>query len=626
MSDWHFRPVKRGEVKRDPQEAEFFTEEGEPDALIREVIQNSLDAAADDTVSIKIAFDEVVEEYASDVRDVYFHRLERHLEAQEFFDDSPLKEDTIPFIRVEDFGTTGLRGDPEVYSDRDAEPHNSFFWFWRNVGRSGKGQSDLGRWGVGKTVFPTSSRIFSYFGLTKRRDDERTLLMGLAVMKTHAVNDTEYNPYGYFATFDEDSFPYPIEEDEAHRLFSRAFNLHRSDESGLSVVIPYPKQEIRPLSLRKAVVKEFFYPVLRGDLEVTVEHRNESHEITGDTIVEEALEIPWNDEDREGRIFDQLDFADAARQAVESPDCTLPTVGENRAPRWNDELFEDIDLEHLQNKWDSGDLVSIRAPVVVKPKRGENVVSSFTMHVQKDDSLASGDSCYVRGGLIIPEAGKGIPSGSRAMAIIEDDDLTALLGDAENPAHRRWNERSEQLKRNYRHGPFTVRFVNQSLNYICETLIPAPEGLDEEFLSDVFFVEEMGDTDEDGKDETDTPTVEVDSRPSPVRLTRREDGFRIGSNPQYEGTVLGATVRAAYDVASGNPFSKYNEWDFDFAGGDIDIDVEGAVIQKADNNAIAFAVTATEFAVVATGFDVNRDIVADVSPKLAEEAESEASV
>lgn len=625
MSDWYFRPVERGEVKRDPQEAEFFTEEGEPDALIREVIQNSLDAAADDTVSIEITFEEVDEEDASDVRDIYFQRLEQHLEAQEFLSTNPLDGDTIPFITVEDFGTTGLRGDPGVYSDRDADPDNSFFWFWRNVGRSGKGQTDLGRWGVGKTVFPTSSQVFSYLGLTKRRDDDRTLLMGLAVMKTHAIGDEEYNPYGYFADFDDDNFPYPIEDEEAHRLFSRAFKLSRTDESGLSVVIPFPKPEIRPLSLRKAVVKEFFYPVLRGDLEVTVTHGDESHEITEGTILGEALEIPWDD-DHEGRIFDQLDFADEARRVADSPDCSLPAVGEDRAPQWRDELFDDVDLEQLQEKWQSGQLVTIRVPVVVKPKDGENVVSGFTMHIQKDDSLASGDSCYIRGGLIIPEAGKGVPGGLRAMAVIEDDDLTALLGDAENPAHRRWNERSDQLKRNYDHGPFTVRFVNQSLNYICEKIIPAPEGLDEEFLSDIFFIEEIGDTDEDDRDETDPPDVDVDSGPSPVRITRREGGFRVGSNPNFEGTVLGATVQAAYDVARGNPFSKYRKWDFDFAEENITINVEGAAIQRAEGNQIAFSITAPEFELVATGFDVNRDIIVDVSPKLAEEAEGEASV
>lgn len=233
MPTWRFRPIERGEVKRDPQEAEFFTEEGEPDSLVREVIQNSLDAAEDDTVAIRFAFGEVPKADEEEIGTAYFEDLRRHVEAQEFLRRNPLEAEGLEYITVEDFGTSGLRGDPTVYSDRHADQDNSFFWFWRNVGRSGKKESDLGRWGVGKTVFPTSSRVFSYFGLTRRRDDDRTLLMGLSVMKTHAVNDTEYNPYGYFAEFDENHFPLPIEDDDAHDAFKQAFDLERSRESGL---------------------------------------------------------------------------------------------------------------------------------------------------------------------------------------------------------------------------------------------------------------------------------------------------------------------------------------------------------------------------------------------------------
>ncbi|MBU2549466.1 MAG: hypothetical protein KKB20_13700, partial [Proteobacteria bacterium] len=48
MTDWRFRTMGRGEVNIDPIEGEFFSTEalgGLSEALIRESIQNSLDAA-----------------------------------------------------------------------------------------------------------------------------------------------------------------------------------------------------------------------------------------------------------------------------------------------------------------------------------------------------------------------------------------------------------------------------------------------------------------------------------------------------------------------------------------------------------------------------------------------------
>src|SRR5262245_53016075 len=43
---WSFRKMSRGEMNADPIEGEFFTPEGLADALIRESVQNSLDARA----------------------------------------------------------------------------------------------------------------------------------------------------------------------------------------------------------------------------------------------------------------------------------------------------------------------------------------------------------------------------------------------------------------------------------------------------------------------------------------------------------------------------------------------------------------------------------------------------
>lgn len=614
MGTWKFREIRRGDIKQDPREAEFFTEEGKPGALVREVIQNSLDAAVEgETVRVRFAFGHLDEGLEADVMRNFFEGLPPHLKSQEFVESNPLEEEELDYLVVEDFGTTGLVGDPRVYSDRDADPQNSFFWFWRNVGRSGKAESDLGRWGVGKTVFPTSSRMFSYFGLTTRRDDSRNLLMGLSVMKTHSIGQTEFRPYGYFARF-EDGFPLPIEEPEAIQKFRSFFRLSREDQSGLSVVIPYPKEEITRRSIQAAIVREFFFPVLDGSLEVVVEDASETVVIDRESLVERALEVSWAEFDEdEDYIYDLLDFTEAALESQGSPDAELRCAGADGAPTWNDSRFEEVDLEALRGRWKDGELTTVRVPIMVKPVDGADVESHFTIFLKQDDSLASGDSYFIRSGLVVPDAGKAIPGRVRAMAVIDASDLVALLGDAENPAHRKWTEASERLKKDYRHGPFTVRFVNNSLREMCQRLITPPEGLDEEILSDIFYIERPQETEGDDRERTDGGDVNVDGSPQPFRVTRRTGGFRITKNDAFDGKVDGGRVRAAYDVASGNPFSKYKQWDFRF-GEDIDIEITGCMLKENGDNELVFRITGDEaFELIAMGFDERRDVIVDAA-------------
>jgi hypothetical protein len=113
----------------------------------------------------------------------YFARLSPALVGRQIeVDDFGVPQMPCRFLVVEDFGTTGLEGDTLLF--RDPAPTDSspqyFYWFWRNIGRSGKTGDELGRWGLGKTVFRAASRVGCMFGLTIRKSDQRTILMGQA--------------------------------------------------------------------------------------------------------------------------------------------------------------------------------------------------------------------------------------------------------------------------------------------------------------------------------------------------------------------------------------------------------------------------------------------------------------
>jgi hypothetical protein len=43
---------------------------------------------------------------------------------------------------------------------------------------------------VGKFVFPRSSRVSSFLAVTVRHDDDRRLMMGRVILKTHAIGES----------------------------------------------------------------------------------------------------------------------------------------------------------------------------------------------------------------------------------------------------------------------------------------------------------------------------------------------------------------------------------------------------------------------------------------------------
>jgi hypothetical protein len=188
---WQFRRMGKGEMNVDPIEGEFFSTEALgslSDALIREAIQNSLDAAIPgEKVKVTITFSASNQKLSASKTSHYLSGLKDHLSSKESGVMEKVDLDSsMDFIVIEDFGTRGLEGDIKEDEDRRTKgAKNDFFYFWRNIGRSVEGATARGRWGLGKTVFQAASRINSFFGVTIRTGSPHKLLMGQSVLKIH---------------------------------------------------------------------------------------------------------------------------------------------------------------------------------------------------------------------------------------------------------------------------------------------------------------------------------------------------------------------------------------------------------------------------------------------------------
>src|SRR5688500_3999778 len=116
-SMWHFRKRTPGEPTRDPIVGEFFATDAiknAAQALIREGIQNSLDAALPErNVRIRLVLAKGEHALPASRSSRWFGDSWPHTSATgNGLREQPAESDACEFLTFEDFGTRGLQGDP----------------------------------------------------------------------------------------------------------------------------------------------------------------------------------------------------------------------------------------------------------------------------------------------------------------------------------------------------------------------------------------------------------------------------------------------------------------------------------------------------------------------------------
>lgn len=618
---WRFRAMQPGEMNVDPIEGEFFTTEAlksVTDALMRESIQNSLDAAAGtEPVTVKFSHHPgpIALGSGGGLRARYIDGLSTHLQSKHAgLPEVPSQAETLGFINIEDYGTRGLQGDVFQYDDLDEDvKKNDFFYFWRNIGRTRKELTDLGRWGLGKTVFQAASRINTFFGLTVRHDDGRAYLMGQSVLKIHKVDGSRYAPYGYFGLFDG-HLALPVDEPEYISAFSRDFALDRIGRPGLSVVIPYPDREINLRGCAESVIRHYFFPILAGRLVVELKFDGKRIRLDAFNLSDYLKRSQWAEKQGLPGLMD------LARWAIQQPPETFirlqePPVG--RRPKITEELFEPGRIEAIRQDFSRGKRLAFHLPISVIRAKGSAVAhTGFSVFLERDERLERPEDHFIRQGITIPEVSSLKHKGIRAIVSVSDSALSAFLGDAENPAHTQWERNSKKFKSKYKLGPATLDFVKSSPRELVKILTQPKVGRDENLLKHIFSLplEEGGGAEKPGKNkgdqrETSHEDMIVELEPgSYLQISAIKGGFRLGRRAKARQVPRFVTVWMAYEVRSGNPFKKYTALDFDVGIEPIQIRAEGAKLMLQKENTIQFEVIRADFRVTVTGFDLRRDL------------------
>ena len=640
---WRFREMSKAEINQDPMEREFFDEEPINTRLVREAIQNSLDAgiarvsASDGPVRMRFSLAGIHSPLPAAMAAKYFTGLAPHLNALDEPDEvigvlaarDDLTRGGVRFMVVEDAGTVGLDGNWNQYDDSLSESakDNHFYWFFRNVGRSGKGDSDNGSWGLGKWVFPDASHASAYIAVTRRQSDDETLLIGQSVLSKHSMDGRRYAPYGFFATFDNEEFSLPLRHSiPEHRSFIDGciadFGLKYRHEAGLSIIIPFPRIEgdemhIETPKMIAAILHNYFYPIINNRLEIIVDEGDGSLpvEINANTI-DDVLDRASLEEvgERSAKGYRSL-FALCRRsmQLADSEYIDMPINeigGISSAPN----------IAALRRRYNTYELLAFRVGTDVEKKNGARESSEFNFYAQRDDSLSEGHDYYVRGTLTVSEMDLIGQIRARSLLVVDENEpLAAMLRDSEPPAHTAWRSQVRRVRDHWVAPQRRINAVRSAPRLLLQALQTPTENIQKDAFANIFFYHRPRSqpsavrTGRTGPGRP--PKVTPNPRSFVVQDTQSGTGFRVRIDSTAREFPDAARVQVAYDVPRGNALKRYQPTDFKLHGPNaLQVVMEGCeTIAPASGvnpgNELHVRINEPrQFSLTVQGFDPNRDV------------------
>jgi len=637
-SRWFFSKKHPSEAERNSTTEEHFHRDNDRTAaamLVREGFQNSLDAKSDGSdVPVRIRIFTSQSEAAipcENLGEFMTDELRSHIFAPNSGVPQSAKSETAstcPFIVFEDFGTHGLTGDIHANSSVDNDGQNGFYYFLRAEGANDKSDGSLGSWGVGKTVFPSSSKINTVLIASNRLGDDKvqSVVMARCILNFHSIETSPkctWRPDGWFGITAKgnDDFVLPCTIADATGLLE-TFRIKRTTESGLTVVVPFVDvEEFTVAKLLDAVLEECCFAIALGKLEVTLEGPSDSITIHSANLHATLARVV--DDQRRTKLSDTINLAIAYASNAPTP-MELGRPPEGAALSWIGEhaWFTDAQVSGMQSMWNDGKPIRIRIPVPVKPRTvplPNSVWGMLDVLITRDNEAGTQSPITVRDGLVIPGTSKQdrprqIVS-ARAVIGVLNDPLGNVVRDAEDPSHVKLSGRAKRVKARYIAGEACISFVKLAPAAILKLILGDEDDEDLTILTDLIGLPAPKENrKKPPKTTTTTPTTTQPAVRKPLLTIDRiagPAGIRCLHHPDGPKDVVSFKVRIAYDCDEGNPFLQYEVHDFDLRKHFV-IVADRCRWKLTDPNTIAINVEKPEFSITIRGFD-GRDLCVEHS-------------
>ena len=592
MSIWYFEKRNPYGVYSVPKYDEHFSHvRGIVTSIVRETAQNSGDASnCSGPVRMVFRFGKLNRENFEPYIDGLGDRLQVFPQLHKMLD-----EKTVKYLVIEDFETHGLRGSYDPASDAQ---DSSYITFWHRYGESGKSETHGGRHGLGKSTIASASKLRLFFGVTVPSDVEprRLLLQGQISLKPHKYNGNDYDAYGVW--YDGNMKPFI---DKAANNFVHDFQLERGRQPGLSLVIPFPADELTPEDIVKAVIENAFHQIVSGHLVVRVDEIS----IDPSTIRKHAANYGLKSLEAAIELS-----AEVAQKKLKLFEASRDFINDRLKP----DHFGEQDLRNMRKAWIDGDTIGVRLPVSIRRKGGapqSGEVHLYTRRLQQQDQSRE---TYVRGKVSVPLKALAEHANCITLLVADIGVASTFLGDSEPPAHDKWLINRVESEYYKPQGPMNrIKYALRDLLQIMES------GEDDQVFKDAFgdFLwimkpEQEGDKPRSkGNPKKPTPPVAPPPTPAPHQLKRINAGFAYSYRPEGDAEAEAARIVVNYRRRSNGKAAKKATKFGDF-NGLLPFEETGTAMceQIVEPRQVIFELKdiSPGYELQVTGFDPNRDI------------------
>ena len=544
---WVAGPVGEGDEPGDSKPQDKF----EALSCVLEFIQNALDA-------IKKSFkDALVNIHATRVsaenfkkhflKDDFLNYLENsQLSAMQKI---PEHGQDINCLIMEDFNTTGLLGDPNVYKSKLADgSSNLIHQFTHEIGGRRKGMYAAmgGSEGEGKQTFCLSSDISTFFFFTVR-DDGTEYFMGISYFGIFELRGTEYKPFVHFGNkveskdYSNKFWALPIDDQQKINELKKIFGIKRKKEPGLTVVIPFINPDVTLDKVKETICKSYRVPILRKKLRVVI---GGGKEINNDTILETYKDNYSENETDAKMIGEYFQFI----KDIDSKEIRANELKINPSRPTSLDLEANL-TDEIQEEYKSEKIVKYELKFNLSKKKivegkltdqFEDVDCKFDFYIKKFPSYANQQYKYcdtIRGDMPITNCRKRTTS--FFLANIQEDESMLLVKNGEVANHTKVRVTHPKYKVFYKQNvqkPY-ISFLNNAFMSLQDLLTQSGDTLDERTTLDLCSIisdqetddENFGENDDDeGTDDLITSKYKLPNIPNKLKAYRNRISKKDG--------------------------------------------------------------------------------------------------
>lgn len=618
MTQWQFRTLNPNDTSGTSTAEDNFAQEERTsvDILVRECIQNPLDARREDEiVGVNFKWQILETKTSTLIKDLLtdkFCAQQKSAGVEQALEVIPA---AINVLVIEDFGTIGLRGCYDNSAAEGDEENWNAFWF--REGEGVKPTKANGGAGQGKLTMYVASDIRTVAALTTRATDGKRLLFGSCRFRRNYVIDKQRyaREARWGITNDPNELAMPVEDASVIDQYEKELQIQRGDRPGTTFLIPVPDTNITPDAVIAAVINEFYLPILRGRLNVYVGDQ----EISSTTLSELAAKV--SEKLRLESTF-RVFLDEIASHHLHQTPLALFDERWGAEPKLSANHLAPGQIETVRDTFQSGSIISAEFPIRVSSASNGFLNGTLKVFLQETGSNEM-QELFVRQDLAVDKE-KSLRSAkrltpARALILVDDENLSRFLAAAEEPTHREWNGSRPKLTQQYRNAAFTLRLVRQAASRLLELLVP-PATKDTLALASFFpDVAAKNGTPKakqpkkkDAPDGGDDGIVDI---PPPKQrkldLIPLDDGAIVRVNPSLADQCLfplACKLELAYATELGKPFDQWDAADFYLSEDSHAIEATGTQDILPRGNEITFEITGSEGWFSISGFDKNRQL------------------